>query len=193
MLDKKEFQSIRKDLEEFEANREHLIRASRDIITHSKEILYALQRGDIDKAKSVIPLITKEVKALPDVSYDTGMGSVAVQEYVEAMMLFHVLMYGKVPTRKELGVVTQEYLLGLCDLSGEVLRRAVKAVIEKDYVLFQKLKDLVNEIWGEVLFLELRNGELRKKSDQIKYAVKRLEDVEYDLAVKGIRSHNKEK
>ena len=186
MIDPKEFENIRKDLEDFEEKREDLIRKSRDIITQSKEIIYALQRGEDAKAKALLPGISKAVKALPDKSYETGMADVAVQEYVEAAMLYEVISAKRLPTRKDLGVDTNAYLMGLCDLSGEVLRRAIKAVIEKDYKFFKELKALVEEIWGQVLFLELRNGELRKKSDQVKYAVKRLEEVEYDLHIKGI-------
>ncbi|MBI4448778.1 hypothetical protein HY641_02000 [Candidatus Woesearchaeota archaeon] len=186
MIDEKEFIAIRKDLEDFEEKREDLIRKSRDIITQSKEIIYALQRGDHAKATSLLPAITKAVHSLPDKSYDTGMADVAVQEYVEAAMFYEVVVEKHLPTRKDLGVDTNVYLMGLCDLTGEVLRRAIKAVIEKDYSLFKELKALVDEIWGQVLLLELRNSELRKKSDQVKYAVKRFEEVEYDLHMKGM-------
>lgn len=187
MLNKKEFESIRKDLEQYEEKREDLIKLSRDIIHNSKEIIYALQRGDQQEAKKHIPNIQKLIKSMPKDSYDTGMASVAVQEYVEALMFYHVMADKKLPTRKDIEVDTNSYLLGLCDVTGELLRRAIKAVIDKDYQLFNELKNLVNEIWHQILFLELRNGELRKKSDQVKYAVKRLEEVEYDLHVKGIR------
>ena len=43
----------------------------------------------------------------------------------------------------------------------------------------------MHEIYGEFLKLHLRNGELRKKSDAIKWNLKKLEEVMYDISMKG--------
>ena len=53
----------------------------------------------------------------------------------------------------------------------------------------EKIKELVHDIYGEFLKLHLRNGELRKKSDAIKWNLKKLEEVMYDISMKG-RHHS---
>ena len=65
MIDKKEFASIKKDLDKFEQIRESAIQNSRIIIKQSKEIIYALHRNDIKKAEQVIPEIKQNLKKLP--------------------------------------------------------------------------------------------------------------------------------
>jgi hypothetical protein len=45
-----------------------------------------------------------------------------------------------------------------------------------------EIKDVVDEIYGEFLKMDLRNSELRKKSDQIKWNLKKLEEIAYDIS-----------
>jgi hypothetical protein len=47
-----------------------------------------------------------------------------------------------------------------------------------------KVKGVVEEIYGEFLQLNLRGGELRKKSDQIKWNLQKLEDMAYNISKK---------
>jgi len=75
--------------------------------------------------------------------------------------------------------------MGLCDLTGELVRKAVNDVIKKNFKQAMEIKDLVDEIYGEFLKFNLRNSELRRKSDQIKWNLKKLEDVVFELKLKG--------
>lgn len=185
LIDEKEFQEIRDALAKFEQVREKAIAASRDIITLSKQIIYAIHRGDVQKAKDLMPKIQSELRLLPDSPTDTDMPFVAKQEYVEAAAYLWFVEHGRLPTRKELGVDWQPYLSGLCDLTGELVRKAVKDVIEKKYDSAKTIHKLVDEIYGAFLEFDLRGGDLRKKSDSIKWNLKKLEDVMYDIELKG--------
>jgi translin len=185
MLDKKEFRSIEKDLKKFEENRESVIRQSRGIIKLSKQIIYAIHRGDTKSAHSLFKDIKDKIRKLPKQDYDTGLRKVAVQEYVEAASYLIFVAERRIPTRKVLGVETEPYLLGLCDLTGELVRRAVNDVINKRLAEAREIKGLVEEIYGMFLKFDLRNGELRKKSDSIKYNLGKLEDIIYDIKVRG--------
>lgn len=185
MLDKKEFKEIRKELENFDRNREKVISISREIIQISKQIIYCVHRGDNSGAQELISSIKKRLKDLPDQKFDTNMDIVAKQEYVEAVCFFEFVKNNKIPSRKELDVDIDSYLLGLCDLTGELVRFAVNDVIKyKDKGLVYKVKELVESIYGEFLSFNLRNGELRKKFDSIKWNLKKLEDIIYDLELK---------
>ena len=190
LIDRHEFGEIQKAIGIFEAEREKAIATSREIITLSKQIIYAVHRGDMTKAEGLIPTIRESVSALPAGFIDTDMPRVARQEFVEAASYLEFVKRSRLPTRKELGVEWHEYLTGLCDLTGELVRKAVKDVIEHKYENAKKIHALVDEIYGAFLEFDLRGGELRKKSDSIKWNLKKLEDIMYDIELKQKLEHS---
>lgn len=177
MLDKKDFLEIRKKLGLIEEKREESIQKSREIIKVSKEIIYALHRNDIKNAEEEIKKIKSLLSKLPPRASGTSMNSVAQQEYVEAMCFYGFVKQQKIPTGAQLKVNTEEYLMGLCDLTGELVRKAVNEAIKQNYKMVYDIKELVEEIYGEFLHFNLRNSELRKKSDSIKWNLNKLEDL----------------
>ena len=191
MLNKQEFDEIRKNMDEFDSQREEVIKKSREIIKLSKLLIYAIHRGNIDKASDHVAKIKKSVKELnqtvkgkPKLVY-TGSFKVAIQEYVEAICYYEFVKNRKIPTHKELAVGAEYYLLGLCDLTGELVRKAINAGIDANYDEVIAIKELVADIYGEFIKMDIRDGELRKKYDSIKYDLKKLEDLVLDLKIKG--------
>ena len=69
-------------------------------------------------------------------------------------------------------------------MTGELVRKAIFEAIHKNFDKAKQIKELVNDIYGEFLKLHLRNGELRKKSDSIKWNLKKLEEVMYDVSMR---------
>ncbi len=187
MLDKNDFIKIREDMHRLDARREEIIQLSREIITISKQIIYAVQRNDLKSAASAIKGIRQKIAKLKKVNIaaDTNINSVAFQEYVEAIAFYEFVKNNRIPAREELGIGAEDYLCGLCDLTGELVRKAIFEAIHKKFDEAAKIKELVDEIYGEFLKLHLRNGELRKKSDSIKWNLKKLEEVMYDVSMRG--------
>ena len=187
MLNKREFGKIRQEMHDIDLKRDEVIQTSREIISLSKQVIYAAQRNDLKEAESAIKTIKDKVKKLRKVSIntDTNINAVAFQEYVEAIAFYEFVKNNKVPTRASLNVSAEDYLSGLCDLTGELVRKAIYDVIHKKFGEAEKIKELVHDIYGEFLKLHLRNGELRKKSDSIKWNLKKLEEVMYDISMKG--------
>lgn len=187
MLNKSEFGKIRQELHNIDLKREEVIQTSREIISLSKQVIYAAQRNDLKEAESAMKTIKDKVKKLRKVNIntDTNINSVAFQEYVEAMTFYEFVKNNKIPTRASLNVSAEDYLAGLCDLTGELVRKAIYDVIHKKFDEAERIKELVHDIYGEFLKLHLRNGELRKKSDSIKWNLKKLEEVMYDISMKG--------
>ena len=172
----------------FELKREEAIQNSRELINLSKRIIYATHREDMKDAARLVAEIKKayqKLLALCNIPLDMNMNLVAYQEYVEAICFYEFEKSGNIPTQKSLGVDTESYLLGLCDLTGELVRYAVNSVIAKKFKKAMQIKDVVEEIYGEFLQFNLRNGELRKKSDQIKWNLRKLEDIALDYSLKG--------
>lgn len=185
MLNKMEFNRIREDMHKIDVKREEVIQLSREIINISKQVIYAVQRNEMKDADSVVKIIKDKIKKLKkiNIATDTNINAVAFQEYVEAIAFYEFVKSKKIPTKASLGVSAEDYLSGLCDLTGELVRKAIYDVIHKKFDEASKIKELVHDIYGEFLRLHLRNGELRKKSDSIKWNLKKLEEVMYDIAV----------
>jgi len=191
MLNKKEFIGIREEMHKLDVKREEVIQLSRKIITLSKQVIYAAQRNGPEEAEAAVKEIKSDVAKLrkirtpSGVSIDTNINSVAFQEYVEAICFYEFVKNNRLPSKASLKVNAEDYLSGLCDLTGELGRKAIYDVIHKKFDEAEKIKELVHDIYGEFLKLHLRNGELRKKSDSIKWNLKKLEEVMYDVSMKG--------
>ncbi len=177
MIDKKDFNNMKKDLVAFDKKREEVIALSRDIIKLSKLSIYALHRDDPKTSTAHLASMKKLLKKLPRERYDTDISRVARQEYVEAALYHSFVTEGKIATRKEIDVGTTEYLLGVCDLTGELMRKSVKDKIRGNKDSSDNIRKVIDEIYGLFLEFDLRNGELRKKSDQIKWNLSKLEDM----------------
>lgn len=182
MFNRRDFENMRKELDRIDREREKVIDLSRKIIKESKLIIYAVHRDSLHEAGKRVITIKTMLKKLPAEAYDTGMGTTARQEYVEALTFYHFVKDDMIPTADDLGVSVYEYLLGLCDLSGELMRKAIYAVIKDQLRMVYRIRDTVDALYHEFLKCNLRNGELRKKADQIKWNLEKIEGVIYDLA-----------
>jgi predicted translin family RNA/ssDNA-binding protein len=190
MLNQTDFKNMQKELADYDSQRELLIKKSRDVLKLSKQIIYAVHRGELSQAQSLIKEIEKELSQLNDITKHStsllseGSYKIAVQEYVEAILYYHVVKDKKLPTQAQLKVKSKHYLLGLCDLTGEIVRKAVYLAGKDRGSEVIALKDLVDQIYGELLKFDFREPELRRKFDSIKYDLKKLEDLVLDLKLK---------
>jgi predicted translin family RNA/ssDNA-binding protein len=184
-----DFEQMRKELELYDDKREQLIKAGRDIIKLSKQIIYSIHRNELKIAEQNIKTIKEQIRVLSDKvkkdpKLDIGSFKQAVQEYVEAVAYYQYMKNKKLATRKELGVDSEYYLLGICDLTGELVRNAVNAGIKGETDSAVEIKEFVEGLYDELMQFDLRNSELRKKVDQVKWDLKRLDDLVFTLKVK---------
>jgi len=178
MIIKEEFSAIRKDLQKLEDLREKTIKISRSIINFSKQIIHRLHKEEIKEAEGLIKYIKKEINRLPkDTNLDVNINLVAVQEYVEALSYYYILKENRIPTRKDLKVNTIEYLTGLCDLSGELIRRITNSLIKDDFEEAKRIKNFISDLYHEFIHLDIHHGELRKKSDMLRWNLEKAEDI----------------
>ncbi|KAF2664395.1 Translin [Microthyrium microscopicum] len=80
----------------------------------------------------------------------------------------------------------EEYLLALISLIEELARLARNAVTIGDYSRPLEIARFVNNIHAGFQILNLKNDILRRRSDGIKYRLKEVEDVVYDLSLRGL-------
>ncbi|KAI9163039.1 Translin-1 [Paramyrothecium foliicola] len=99
-------------------------------------------------------------------------------------------LHAQVPTnlkdRDAFHFTIEEYLLSLTDLTPELARLATNAVTLGDFVLPMTISAFVKDLFAGFQLLNLKNDILRKRADAVKYDVKRVEDVVYDLSLRGL-------
>lgn len=190
MINEKDFEEMKKEMLKFDEHRELLIKKSRDVLKLSKQVIYAAHRADLKEAEKLANDMKKELKDLNQYveknpkMYHQGSYKTAVQEYVEAMLFYGYLKENRLYTKKELDVDSDYYLLGLGDLSGELVRRAILDATKGDFKSPLRAKELASDIYAWLLHFDIREGELRKKFDGIKYDLRKLEDLCFQLSLK---------
>ncbi|MFA6088565.1 MAG: hypothetical protein WC755_01755 [Candidatus Woesearchaeota archaeon] len=184
-----DFSKYAKELDEYSSFRDDLIKKARDVLKASKHLIYSIHRKDENQAKSMyddVLNLKKELDLLakkdPELFFE-GSYSEAIQEYVEAIT-FYVLVNDKKLLEKPEDVSIENYLCGICDLTGEISRFVVNHAIERKIDDVKYYHDIVNTLLGELLKFNMRNGSLRQKYDSVKYNLKNIENVLYDLSLK---------
>lgn len=87
---------------------------------------------------------------------------------------------------KQLILNIEDYLLGLLMLTNELSRFAVNCVTLGDVNKPKEILDFVLKIQCGFSLLNFKNDLLRKRFDGLKYDVKKLEQVTYDLKIRGL-------
>ena len=189
MIDKQDFKKIRESIGKYDSDREILIKKARDVLKLSKQLIYSIHRKDLKESDKLVNELKQEKEKLDKIAsshqqlFHEGSYSEAMHEYVEALSYYGFIKSKKLPAISSLKVNEEDYLMGICDLTGELTRKAVTIAHKEDKEV-EKIKEFVEELFGEFLKFDLRNGELRKKSDSIKWNLKKLEEVMYDIKKK---------
>ncbi|MFH1408777.1 MAG: hypothetical protein ABIH34_02630 [Nanoarchaeota archaeon] len=177
-----DFARMHKEMEQYDATRELLIKQGRDVLKAAKKMIYALHRNEtisiakLLSAKKALDAIAKKHEGL---RYE-GSYSSALEEFVEAMC-YHAFVHHKpLPPAIELGVNAEVYLMGICDLTGELSRRAVRSATAKNLNEVKRIASFLDDLEGELIRFDFRNGNLRKKYDAVKWNLKKVEEILYD-------------
>ncbi|KAJ5601703.1 hypothetical protein N7510_011237 [Penicillium lagena] len=80
----------------------------------------------------------------------------------------------------------EEYLLALIAMVEELSRLAVNSVTLGDYTRPLQIANFIKDLFAGFQLLNLKNDILRKRSDGIKYSLKKVEDVVYDLSLRNL-------
>lgn len=80
-----------------------------------------------------------------------------------------------------------DYLMGLLQLSSELSRLTINSVIASDYARPLRISRFMSELNSGFRLLNLKNDSLRKRFDGLKYDVQKVEEVVYDLSIRGLK------
>ncbi len=180
------FKKLQMEIQQYDEEREKLIKKSRDVLKLSKQVIYAVHRGD--KAEDLLKQMELEMKALNIIAEHSsrmlseGSYKIAVQEFVEAILYSHFVKTGKLV---DLDVPAEYFVLGLADVPGELTRKAVFLAGKGEVEKVVKIRDIVDMVYGELLKFDFRDNEIRRKVDAVKYELRKMEDLVLDLKLKA--------
>jgi len=87
-------------------------------------------------------------------------------------------------------LVAEDYLHGLITVVNELSRLAVNAVILGDFEQPLKISAFVKELFSGFSMLNLKNDTLRRRYDSLKYDMKKIEEVVYDVSLRKLVSQD---
>ncbi|NTV23230.1 MAG: hypothetical protein HGA85_02540 [Nanoarchaeota archaeon] len=182
------FTKLREEIDSSDKIRERLIIESRPVLKEAKQATVLLHKNSVKEAKTHLDAAKKTLKELKKLYLENpyvGAFREALEEYCESAQYYSYVTTGKLPDPKDLEADAETYLLALSDLTGELARRAVFSVVNEDFAEVTKISEFVHVIHDEFSDFALRNGELRKKQDSVKWNTKKIEDILYDLKIRG--------
>ena len=191
MLDKKLFEELLASYKNYTKLRDQIIIDSRDILRNSKQAIFALHRDELAEAENILQdteekilsmekLFAKEKRLKSEGSYREGL-----EEFIEAFMFSEFLKNGQINFQSKVKADFNDLIGGICDLTGEIVRKAVQAVTKGENEKIKSYQIAVQSVVGELIKFDLL-GKHRGKYDQAKRNLKKIEEIAYDLK---IRSH----
>lgn len=188
-IDKKYITGLRQHVHSHALMRRDVIKQAGDALHHAKRAIFALQRNNNAEAETklaaaydIFVKLHKSHKKNPGLKNE-GSYKAALEEYVEASLLYQFVTKGKIGKVSKLAVDPDVYLAGLADLPGELYRYAVKAATAGDKALVTTCENMSGDIIAELIEFDVTKY-LRTKFDQAKMAHQKLEIVLYELAIR---------
>lgn len=190
MLNQKLFKNLLASYKNYGELREEVISNSREILRSSKLAIFALHRDELKKAKKILDQaenlffdLEKLFKKEKKLQYE-GPFKDAAEEFVEARMFYEFLSSGNVNFTSKAKLSFDDYLGGICDLTGEILRKAVQYATDGKKDKVGGCKQAIQEVIGELIRFDLV-GKLRPKYDEAKRNLRKIEEIAYDLKIRG--------
>ncbi|XP_058460634.1 translin [Malaya genurostris] len=81
----------------------------------------------------------------------------------------------------------EDYLVGVLQMASELSRYATNSVTLGDYDRPLTISKFVADLNSGFRLLNLKNDSLRKRFDALKYDVKKIEEIVYDISIRGLR------
>ena len=186
MKNNKLFDKISKELSLYQKERGVINHISSSILSKSKQSIFFAHDSKLDEAQKVLDEARENLREL-NKKYNKsnrldfeGSYQAAVEEFLEAKFFLDILNGKSITQDKEFKFSPEEYIGGLCDMTGELVRQAVLRGEEKNLKLLQSYREIIKEIVGFMMKLYM-SGKLRMKFDDTKRNLKRIETIIYEI------------
>ena len=148
---------IEKQIDDKDKAREIALRYSRNIIINCRKSMQHLHQDHfkeaeelLRKASATLSELRDILKAYPDL-INAGFVESASQEFVEAHCLTNILKGEELPDPDSLQVTYTSYLLGLCDVIGELRRKALDTILDGEPKEAHQYLAIMEDIYDAIL------------------------------------------
>lgn len=190
MINKKLFDHLREKHDDFNRSRRILIKETSDILSASKQAIFAFHRDDklggeklLKEAEAGLISIDKRFVCKNPSLLKEGSLKAAQEEFIEARFFSLVLNKKKLDLVSGVEINFESYFGGLCDLTGELVRKSVNLASSGKVREINRLRKTIEEIIKELIKFNLV-GQLRVKYDQAKNNLKKIEEICYDIKIR---------
>lgn len=189
MIKEKFLQKLKSDYQANEAQRRQIISAANGVLFEAKKTIFALQRQNFKLAAAKISDIEKTLKNMEERFgaerlHREGAYKAAVEEYLEGKTFSAAIQGKAIEMTPGLHLDYEEYLGGICDLIGELVRYATNRAAAGKFSEVAKIKKTADDIMTQLIDFDL-TGYLRTKYDQARGHLRKLEQMSYEIKLRG--------
>jgi translin len=161
---------------EKEKIREDALKTSRDIIICCRKGIQQLHRDQMNEAESYIKQASAKLAQLYDCTKDhpeifhAGFVENAAQEFVEIHCLYNIMKGMDLPDPDKLQTTYSAYLLGLCDVVGELRRGALDFMLEGNPTKANENLQHMDRIYDAIMSFDYPSAlvPIKKKQDMVR-------------------------
>jgi len=156
------FLEVTKRLDEYYERREKAIKISRDLLRLAREIINNVHNKDFDRAHQLLLRANDIVEQINSIGKEdpriifSGFWTDVTKELAEAAIFKHVMerkllgRQSKLPSPGDLKISDEAWILGLCEVAGEIKREILLAVRDNNFSLAKGLLSALGEIYSLV-------------------------------------------
>ena len=164
---------IDKHIDKKDKIREQALKSSRDIIIGCRKAIQLIHRDLIQDAKNKIKAASAKLADLYNLTKDypdlfhAGFVENAAQECVEAYCLLNIKSGKELPDPDDIKTTYSSYLLGLCDVVGELRRGALDFILEGETTKANEYLNYMDKIYDAIMSLDYPSGliPIKRKQD----------------------------
>jgi translin len=174
-------EKIENHIGEKEKIREDALKTSRDIIICCRKGIQQLHRNQMAEAESFMKQASAKLAQLYDITmghadvFHTGFVENAAQEFVEIQCLYNIMKGADLPDPDAIQTTYSAYLLGLCDVVGELRRGALDFMLEGNTAKANEYLGYMDRIYDAIMSFDYPSAlvPIKKKQDMVRSLIEK--------------------
>jgi translin len=174
-------EKIDKHINQKDEIREHALKSSREVIILCRKAMQLLHNDNKDDALDNIKKSSEKLNELYTLTkphpelYHAGFVENASQEYVEAYCLYNILSGEDLPDPDTIQVTYSSYLLGLCDVVGELRRASLDFILKGENQKSYEYLKYMDEIYGAIMSFDYPSAlvPIKRKQDMVRNLIEK--------------------
>jgi predicted translin family RNA/ssDNA-binding protein len=189
-VDGEAFSAIQQRMAAYDAQREQVMKESRDVQKWSKQAVFSILRGQSPDARQKLSKASKSIERLFVIinrfpALRPGAFGNSLEEWCEAQMLLDWCERKVIPDIAELPhqLNASEYIGGLSDFTGELGRLAVMMAAKREVEAVKEIMEVDSLIYDCISRVNNLGGNFNKKLEAVQSNMKKVEDLVLEMSI----------